>query len=160
VVATFHAVFPHAVVFRTSRGDITLIGSETPVRLDLRDLERRLRGARVSGDLRRVGLAGAADLMAHLVLDVGDIAPYAQASQINTDDNGLLEFEAPRHLYLNAVGENWRELVEAFGARGTVLPELLEDAPAAFRLGLAERFQARGQPAHAAATARPAPVGR
>jgi spermidine synthase len=164
VVATFHAVFPHVVVFRTSPGDTAMVGSESPLRLDRRELERRLRGNRVSEDLRRVGLDGPADLMAHLVLDVGDVAPYARGSGINTDDNGFLEFEAPRHLYLNAAGENWRELVEAFGARGTVLPGLLEDAPAAFRLGLAERFQARGQPAHAAATAtpvtEPAPVGR
>jgi hypothetical protein len=51
--------------------------------------------------------------------------------------------------------------VAAFGARGTVLPQLLEDAPAAFRLQLVERFQARGQPAHAAASAaRPTPVAR
>jgi spermidine synthase len=161
VVATFYAVFPHVVIFRTSLADITLVGSETPLRLDLPTLERRLRGDRVRGDLHRIGLAGPADLVAHLALDVEDIAGYARGSRINTDNNGFLEFEAPRYLYLNAVGENWRELVAAFGARGTVLPQLLEDAPAAFRLQLVERFQARGQPAHAAASAaRPTPVAR
>ena len=109
-------------------------------------------------DLRRVGLGGADDLVARLVLDVGDVAGYARGSHINTDDNGYLEFEAPRHLYLNAVGGNIQGLVEAFGDRGTVLPQVLEGAPDAFRLRLAERFQARGQPAHAAATvARPPP---
>jgi spermidine synthase len=158
VVATFHAVFPHVVVFRTSPGDTALVGSERPLRLDLADLERRLRAARVLQDLRRVGLGGAEDLVARLVLDVGDVAGYARESRINTDDNGYLEFEAPRHLYLNAIGENAQGLIEAFGDRGPVLPQLLEGASDAFRLRLAERFQARGQPAHAAATAaRPPP---
>ena len=115
VVATFHAVFPHVVVFRTSQGDATLVGSERPLHLDLPDLEERLRGARVRQDLRRVGLGGAEDLVARLVLDVGDVAGYARGSHINTDDNGYLEFEAPRHLYLNAVGENVQGLVAAFG---------------------------------------------
>ncbi len=84
VVATFHAVFPHVVVFRTSPGDTVLVGSERPLHLDLADLERRLEEARVRHDLGRVGLGGAEDVVARLVLDAGDVAGYARGSHKTT----------------------------------------------------------------------------
>src|SRR5262249_28607711 len=34
VLATFQAVFPYTVVFRTSIGDTVLVGSQTPLRID------------------------------------------------------------------------------------------------------------------------------
>jgi spermidine synthase len=58
VLATFHEVFPHVVVFRiqgAAKGkDLILLGSRAPI--DLNRIDERMKDARTLADLSRVGL--------------------------------------------------------------------------------------------------------
>jgi len=123
VVATFHASFPNAVVFRTSIGDTVLVGSEAPLRLS-RTVGARLGQPSVRADLRRVGIERVDQLLAQLVLDVEDVARVAAEGRLNTDDNGYVEFEAPRSLYRDALVDNARLLTSMATPRGRVRAQL------------------------------------
>jgi spermidine synthase len=127
VVATFQAVFPHAAMFRTATGDTILLGSTAPFRIDPDGLRRRASEARVRADLARAGVSGPADLGARIALDLGDATRFAGAAPVNTDDNGRVEFAAPRTLYVDAVAENLRRL-EAARTPGGPLARLLQAA--------------------------------
>ena len=114
------AVLPYTVVFRTSIGDTVLVGSETPLRIDAVGAAACLREPRVARDLHRIGVDRPEDLSARLVLDVEDVPRVTRGARLNTDDNGYLEFEAPRTLYQETTRENEALLTQAGGGSGSV----------------------------------------
>jgi spermidine synthase len=149
VIATFQSVFPHTLVFQTVHEDTLLIGSATPLSLDLASIEQRMAVPAVATDLARVGIRDSAELLGWLALDTSDVPRFARGAEINTDDNARLEFAAPRALYEDSVPENLQRLTDAFGATGDVLPRLAAAAPPGFPTLLAERYLARGEPRQA-----------
>jgi len=54
---------------------------------------------RIADDLVRVGVFTAGDLLSHFRLGTEEIDTYTGAVPLNTDDNLLIEFSAPRSLY-------------------------------------------------------------
>jgi hypothetical protein len=79
----------------------------------------------VRADLARAGVGRPDDLRPRLALDLGDVARFAAGAPVNTDDNGRVEFAAPRTLYVDAVAENLRRL-EATRSPGGPLDRLLQ----------------------------------
>ena len=101
-----------------------LVGSETPLRIDAVGAAACLREPRVARDLHRIGVDRPEDLSARLVLDVEDVPRVTKGARLNTDDNGYLEFEAPRTLYREATRENGALLAQTGGGSGSVRAQI------------------------------------
>lgn len=108
VLATFHEVFPHVLVFRvrseTKGKDLILLGSRRALNLDL--VAERMKNARVAADLARVGIKSADDVRSWLVCDESQLAPAVTGAIINTDDNMHVETVAPREAFRPTMEEN------------------------------------------------------
>ena len=108
VLATFHEVFPHVVVFRiqgAAKGkDLILLGSRAPI--DLNRIDERMKDARTLADLSRVGLKTPADVRAWFVCDERQIKSAVAGAVINTDDNMHVETVAPREAFRATMEEN------------------------------------------------------
>jgi spermidine synthase len=115
VVRTFLEVFPHVTIWRGYPGDLLLLGSEGPLCLDPALVEARAaRSPALGAQLERLG-ARADGLAVRFVLGDMDARRYAAGAPLNTDDLPLLEFSAPRALYVQGMEENVA-LVRSFRA--------------------------------------------
>jgi spermidine synthase len=101
VLATYHKVFPHVLVFRvggSSRGkDLILIGSNQRVSLDR--LAERLADQRMSAEMARVNFKSEDDVRSWFVCDETRLGPAVAGGRINTDDNMYIETTVPREAF-------------------------------------------------------------
>jgi spermidine synthase len=118
VLATFHNVFPHVLVFRvegaTKGKDLLLVGSQTPVNLDR--LAERITDQRIASELARVNIRGADDVRSWYVCDEATLGPAVAGATINTDDNMYVETTVPKESFrpLMQANSDW---VEALASR-------------------------------------------
>lgn len=98
VLATFHAVFPEVLVFSAhpDSNDLLLLGSRSELALPRARLARRF--DELASEFARAGLRGLDDLLALLLLSSPEVYEVARDATLNTDDNALIEFGAPRDL--------------------------------------------------------------
>jgi spermidine synthase len=108
VLATFHEVFPHVLVFRvcgdTKGKDLILLGSRQPLNLD--HVAERISNPRVAADLARIGIRNIEDVRAWFVTDETQIGPAVAGAVINTDDNMHVETVVPREAFRPTMEEN------------------------------------------------------
>ena len=101
VLATYHKVFPHVLVFRVgglNKGkDLLLIGSNRPLNLDR--LSERFADQRIAAELARVDLKSEADVRGWFVCDESRLGPAVADAKINTDDNMHIEMTVPREAF-------------------------------------------------------------
>ncbi len=101
VLATYHKVFSHVLVFRVgglNKGkDLLLIGSNRPMNLDR--LAERLTDERITAELARVELKSEADVRGWFVCDESKLGPAVAGAKINTDDNMHIEMTVPREAF-------------------------------------------------------------
>ncbi|MGA1826374.1 MAG: fused MFS/spermidine synthase [bacterium] len=98
VVHTFHAVFPHAMVWESTLGnDYLLIGSVHEFSIDYEMLAHRMKDERLGADFERMNIHGLASFMSRLIIAEETIACYTEGVPIYTDDNALLEYSAPKN---------------------------------------------------------------
>ena len=101
VLATYHKVFPHVLMFRVgglNKGkDLILIGSNRPLNLDR--LPERFADPRMSAESARVDLKSEADVRNWFVCDETRLGPAVQGARINTDDNMHIEMTVPREAF-------------------------------------------------------------
>ena len=101
VLATYHKVFPHVLMFRVgglNKGkDLLLFGSNQPLNLDR--LSERLMDQRVKAELARVNLSSEADVRSWFVCDETKLGPAVAGAKINTDDNMHIETTVPREAF-------------------------------------------------------------
>ncbi|RJO64848.1 MAG: hypothetical protein C4523_17595 [Myxococcales bacterium] len=100
LVRTFRAVFPHVLVFSAAeRGvDLILVGSERPWSIDLTRLAARANAPGVTAALSAARLTGGFDVLSLLMVTDAELAAFAGEGPLNTDDNGLVEFAAPKDM--------------------------------------------------------------
>ena len=123
-------------------GEILLIGSNDPLEIDVEQLEKRLKTKFTASsdkggslevntldDLSRVSLHNATDIASQLLLGNEEIDKFVDLltkqvprlkslpleKRINTDDNVIIEFEAPKklHLFYAPIGDNLTSLGSA-----------------------------------------------
>jgi spermidine synthase len=108
VLATYHKVFPHVLVFRVgglSNGkDLLLVGSNRPLNLD--HLSERLREPRMASELARVDLKSEADIRSWYLCDESKLGPAVAGAKINTDDNMHIEMTVPREAFRPSMQTN------------------------------------------------------
>jgi spermidine synthase len=118
VLATYHSVFPHVMLFRVggaARGkDLILVGSRAP--LTFAHLNERLTDERVKRELARVNINSAEDVLAWYVCDERALKAAVAGAVINTDDNMRVENRAPREAFLPLMNAN-AEWIERLAAK-------------------------------------------
>ncbi len=118
VLATYHKVFPHVLVFRVgglNKGkDLLLLGSKRPLSLDL--LPERFADQQMASELARVELKTEADVRAWFVCDESRLGPAVAGAKINTDDNMYIETTVPREAFRPLMQSN-ADWVQALGAK-------------------------------------------
>ena len=101
VLATYHQVFPHVLVFRVgglNKGkDLLLIGSNRALSLDR--LAERFADPRMAAEMARVDLKTEADVRGWFVCDESRLGPAVAGARINTDDNMYIEMTVPREAF-------------------------------------------------------------
>ena len=110
ILGTFNSVFPNILIFESSEYDLFLLGSFEPLNIDIDFLNRRLSQPNVQTDLERIGIKSARDILSHFVFGSQEIPLFSQGAPINTDDNALLEFSAPKTLYVDTSEANFKEI--------------------------------------------------
>ena len=108
VLATYHQVFPHVLVFRvrgeTNGKDLILAGSRQP--LTFGHIGERIGDSRVAADLARIGMKRTEDVQAWFVTDEARLGPAVAGAVINTDDNMHVETVAPREAFRPTMEDN------------------------------------------------------
>jgi spermidine synthase len=101
VLATYHSVFPHVMVFRVGGADkgkdLILVGGNNPLSLDL--ISQRLADGRIAKELSRVNLNTEADVRSWYVCDESRLTPAVSGAEINTDDNMHIETTVPKETF-------------------------------------------------------------
>jgi spermidine synthase len=97
---TFSGVFPHVTIYMPIPfGDLILLGSDEPLYPDLGKLEGQMAGMAIGEDLARIGVLSAADLLTYHLFGDAEARSFAGRGDLNTDDNALIEFNAPLALH-------------------------------------------------------------
>jgi spermidine synthase len=101
VLATYHKVFPHVLVFRvggSSNGkDLLLVGSNQALSLDR--LPQRCTDERMMKEQARVNFHAVDDLRTWFVCDETRLGRAVAGARINTDDNMHIETTVPREAF-------------------------------------------------------------
>ena len=156
ILAGFHRAFPNVLVFETLNGiDLLVIGSDRPLVLDVDALDRRLSELWVCADLARVGVRSAFDLAGMLQTGGQALDDLVRGAKFNTDDNGLVEFAAPKTLYLDSQDANMT-MLQGPGEDPLALVASLvrtRESPERLRLEMIRRWARREQKPRAARAA-------
>jgi len=103
IVQTFLAEFPSAEAwllrFHVDVPVAALIGGREAPLVTTKIVEMRLATARLAGELRRLALGDSLRLYGHLLAAPEDLRAFAGDGPVNTDDNQLVTFLAPRAAY-------------------------------------------------------------
>lgn len=113
---TFREVFPHTTVWYMTNQPthyLLLVGSDHEIRPDVAGIGRHLGADAVRSDLAEIRLDDPLKLAASLVLDERETARVAGDGPLNTDRHPLLEFEAPKLAYRDALATNLRAIAAA-----------------------------------------------
>ncbi|MFJ4111851.1 fused MFS/spermidine synthase [Pseudomonas sp. NPDC089758] len=92
LVRSFLDVFPHASLWTTEFHEMLLIGSATPMELDVPRIRQRFEQPQVSAALAQVGVSSVEALLATWVTDRQGLERYAGDAQPVTDDRPRIEY--------------------------------------------------------------------
>lgn len=107
---TMYSVYPHMAVW-IDDSDMLVIGSDRPVVLDRARIESRFSAPAVRRSLEPSGITSST-VFERYVTDERIMKLLRSTLPVNTDDHPVLEFSAPRSLFLNQSKEITRALYE------------------------------------------------
>ena len=124
LVRTFKHVFPEVLIFTPdpSSNDMLLVGSRQPLVVDKARIERWLADPKMQKELDKAGFGAAEDLLGLMLIDGSRLPDYIGRGPLNTDDNALIEFAAPKDLLTYSTEDAYLPFVYALdGRRGELL---------------------------------------
>ena len=100
IIRSFTEKFPFVTMWESIAGDdYLLIGSEKEYRLSFEKAQKLL-GNEVAGkDLAKIGIRNIPDLMSLMIMSRPNLLEFSKNASLHTDDNSLLEFNAPEYVY-------------------------------------------------------------
>jgi spermidine synthase len=100
ILRSFAAVFPYTYVFSAEdlSSDVILVATNHPLALDVAALARNWQDPTLARELARGGVDSAEDLVSYLLLTPPELPAFTAGSPLNTDDDAIIEFGAPRDL--------------------------------------------------------------
>lgn len=100
VTKTFGSVFPFVTMWESIVGDdYLLIGSVDGYGLPYEETAKFLADESRGRDLRGIGIHNVRDLMSLMIMNRESLLRFSGDVPIHTDDNALLEFNAPEYIY-------------------------------------------------------------
>ena len=109
IFATFALAFDHVQVFSSMpKGtDLILVGSDQPIPMPADGFQAAMEIPSVRAELDRAGIRDMYDFYGLMFMNHAEFLEFGKGAPINTDDNGYLEFEAPKDLVRYDVGEKF-----------------------------------------------------
>jgi spermidine synthase len=100
ITRSFSTVFPHVTMWESIVGDdYLLIGSAEEYGLPYENVGNLLKQDSIGQDLKRIGIHSVRDLFSLMIMSRDQILRFSGEAPIHTDDNSLLEFNAPKYIY-------------------------------------------------------------
>ena len=100
VARTFSENFEKVTMWESIVGDdYLLIGSDSEYKLSYSEVHEVLSDEIRGKDLYRIGIFTVRDLMSLLIMNREGLLRFSKGAPIHTDDNSLLEFNAPQYIY-------------------------------------------------------------
>jgi len=133
IVNTFQSVFPHSHLWFSSDADILLIGKNKEIKIDYGIIsERMAKFPGIRAELERFSFNHPSSILGCFLLGEEDMQKFTVLSELNTDDLPLLEFSAPKNLYLYSLTreENFQGILRY---KTSLLPPLINFEPDEFR---------------------------
>ena len=155
VISTFHTVFPSVYVFQPlNRRDLILVGSTELIDLDVARMGADWTVPAVRTDLARLGFTRFSDVLAQARMGPDEVTELGRGARISTDDNGLILFGAPLHVFASTDEANQQLLAQASRSISKYLkfPGATPEVEVRFLTSLAESYIASGFPWEAAVT--------
>ncbi|HXU69834.1 MAG TPA: fused MFS/spermidine synthase [Polyangia bacterium] len=106
ILRSFAEVFPYTYVFSAEdlSSDVILVATNHPLNLDVHALGLSFQDETLRKELKRGGVESAEDIISYLLLTPEEIPAFTAGSPLNTDDDAIIEFGAPRDLLGSARG--------------------------------------------------------
>lgn len=98
LVATFRTAFPRVYIFRGAEGDLMLLGSKRERQLDMSVIRSHFDDPKIAADLKRINTTRPSDIISRFYLGPDEVSELANGAPLNTDNNALIEFNAPRRV--------------------------------------------------------------
>ncbi len=100
ILRSFAEVFPYTYVFSAEdlSSDVILVATNHPLPLDVHALAGSFVDETLRKELKRGGVESAEDIVSYLLLTPDEIPAFTAGSPLNTDDDAIIEFAAPRDL--------------------------------------------------------------
>jgi spermidine synthase len=100
ILKSFAEVFPYTYVFAAEdlSSDVILVATNHPLALDVHALSASFGDEVLRKELKRGGVESAEDIVSYLLLTPDEIPAFTAGSPLNTDDDAIIEFGAPRDL--------------------------------------------------------------
>ncbi|MFZ3207687.1 MAG: fused MFS/spermidine synthase [Geobacteraceae bacterium] len=136
VVKSLRQNFKYTMIWLT-HVDAELIGSNSPIVIDEKELENRIKEPEVMRDLEQVKMGSAEDFLSYFIMADEGSKSYSEQGIINTDDNLYLEFSAPHSIGAQVLATNVLGLLKH---REIILPHLRLSNVASERLIQTERW--------------------
>jgi len=146
VVATFEKVFPHSVLWQGAYGlNLFLIGTEQPLRVDFAAFGEKLARAKIEQDLGQFYLDDPFLLLSLSLLNEEAVRNFSKGAPIHSDNHPILEFQAPKGIFLPSAMTMSATLESLEQSRSDVFAILkeIEDAALAERITLYARSRAQ-----------------
>jgi hypothetical protein len=142
---TFAEVYPHVRVFSTIEdADLVLIGSDSPLPLSLARADTIVAATQgLREEFRAIDVLEGTDLLAHSLFGRDTLLKFVGEVPLNTDDNLLVEFSAPKSLHVETSTKNFLALLPHAEAPAEAFPD------AATRVHLAHTYLDRDDPVRA-----------
>ena len=100
IVRSFSEEFPFVSMWESIAGDdYLLIGSEEEYGLSYEKARKYLSDETVGRDLHRIGINNVPDLLSLMIMSRKKLLEFSASAPLHTDDNSLLEFNAPEYVY-------------------------------------------------------------
>ncbi|MCK9419642.1 MAG: fused MFS/spermidine synthase [Nitrospirae bacterium] len=138
IVQTLRNNFSYTMVWLTQT-DAELIGSNSPIVIDEKELERRIREPEILQDLARVKMGSAEDFLSYFLMGTEGARTYSSGGIVNTDDNLYLEFSAPQSIGISRLQQENVSTLLTY--RESILPYLHRPEDQAGRAAQKSRWE-------------------
>ncbi len=122
VARTFSENFKQVTMWESIVGDdYLIIGSDSEYKLSYSEVDEILSDEIRGKDLYRIGISNVRDLMSLLIMNREGLLRFSKGAPIHTDDNSLLEFNAPQYIYKDERDVLVRQLTPFIQIDGSLL---------------------------------------
>ncbi|MCX8056862.1 MAG: fused MFS/spermidine synthase [Ignavibacteria bacterium] len=99
VLSTFNSVFPYVQTWGANQGDLILIGSKKPIKIDFKLLKERFENENVKSNINKIGIKNIFTFLTTQILSPEGTFTLTDDNKINSERKPTLEFLAPVAFY-------------------------------------------------------------